>query len=135
MAATETGAETFNNFIDGGSVPAAEGRTSDVLNPADGRAMATAPDSSGEDVERAVKAARAAFDGWSTATPGTRGEALLKPADAIEEPSDELAELEARNAGKPLQAVKDDEMPAMSDKMRSFAGAARKLEAKAAAVA
>src|SRR3954465_11341075 len=115
MAATETGAETFNNFIDGESVPAAAGRPSDVLNPADGKAMASAPDSSGEDVERAVKAARAAFDGGSNATPPTPPEAPPKPADAIEEHSEELAELEARNAGKPLQAVKDDEMPAMSD--------------------
>src|SRR5262245_17408206 len=132
MAATETGAKTFNNFIDGESVPAAEGRTSDVLNPADGKAMATAPDSSGEDVERAVKAARAAFEGWSTATPATRAEALLKLADAIDEHADELAELEARNAGKPLEAVKADELPAMSDQLRFFAGAARNLEGKAA---
>src|SRR3954466_3307941 len=142
MAATETGAKTFKNFIDGESVPAAEGGTTDVLNPADGKAMATAPDSSGEDVERAVKAARAAFDGWSNATPATRAEALLKLADAIEEHSDELAamedpaaeraDLEPRNAGKPLQAVKDDEMPAMSDQLRFFAGAARNLEGKAA---
>ncbi len=47
MAATETGAKTFNNFIDGESVPAAEGRTTDVLNPADGKAFASAPDSTG----------------------------------------------------------------------------------------
>src|SRR3954452_12984569 len=132
MAATETGAKTFNNFIDGESVPAAEGRTSEVLNPADGKTMANAPDSTAEDVERAVKAARSAFDGWSNATPATRAEALLKLADAIEEHADELAELEARNAGKPLQAVKDDEMPAMSDQLRFFAGAARNLEGKAA---
>jgi betaine-aldehyde dehydrogenase len=132
MAATETGAKTFNNFIDGESVAAAEGRTSDVLNPAEGKTMASAPDSTGEDVERAVKAARGAFDGWSNATPATRAEALLKLADAIEEHADELAELEARNAGKPLQAVKDDEMPAMSDQLRFFAGAARNLEGKAA---
>ena len=132
MAATETGAKTFNNFIDGESVPAAEGRTTDVLNPADGKAFASAPDSTGEDIERAVKAARAAFDGWSNATPATRSEALLKLADAIEENGDELAELEARNAGKPLEAVKADELPAMSDCLRFFAGAARNLEGKAA---
>src|SRR5689334_18500300 len=132
MAATETGAKTFKNFIDGESVAAAEGRTSDVLNPADGKAFATAPDSTGEDIERAVKAARAAFDGWSNATPATRSEALLNLADAIEENADELAELEARNAGKPIEAVKADEMPAMSDCLRFFAGAARNLEGKAA---
>src|SRR5215470_16678637 len=132
MAATETGAQTFNNFIDGASVPAAEGRTSDVLNPADGKVMGSAPDSTTEDVERAVKAARTAFDGWSNATPATRAEALLKLADAIDEHADELAELEARNAGKPIEAVKADEMPAMSDQLRFYAGAARNLEGKAA---
>src|SRR3954465_1552903 len=143
MAATETGAKTFNNFIDGESVPAAEGRTSEVLNPADGKTMANAPDSTAEDVERAVKAARSAFDGGSNATPATRAEGLLKLADAIDEHADELAELEARNAGKPLQAVKDDEMGAtshqlrvspgaMSGELRFFAGAARNLEGKAA---
>ncbi len=75
MAATETG--TFNNFIDGASVGAAEGKTTDVLNPADGKPFAQAPDSTGEDVDRAVKAARAAFDGWSNTTPGERALARL----------------------------------------------------------
>ena len=130
MAATETG--TFNNFIDGESVAAAEGRTSDVLNPADGQAFAQAPDSTGEDVDRAVKAARSAFEGWSNTIPGERSLAILRLADALEAAGDELAEIEARNAGKPLQAVKDDEIPAMVDNLRYFAGAARNLEGKAA---
>jgi betaine-aldehyde dehydrogenase len=130
MAATETG--TFNNFIDGESVASAEGRTSDVLNPADGQVIAQAPDSTSADVDRAVAAARGAFDGWSNTTPGERSLALLKLADAIEEHADEIAMLEARNAGKPLQAVKDDEIPAMVDNLRFFAGAARTMEGKAA---
>src|SRR4051812_31156486 len=107
MAATQTG--TFNNFIDGESVGAASGATSDVINPADGQVMAQAPDSGAEDVERAVRAARAAFDGWANTTPGERSLALLKLADAVEARGDELAELEARNAGKPIEAVKSDE--------------------------
>ena len=130
MAATETG--TFNNFIDGESVAPADGRTMDVVNPADGSVMAQAPDSTAEDVERAVKAARGAFDGWANATPADRSNALLQLADAVEAHGDELAELEARNAGKPLQSVKDDEIPAMVDNLRFFAGAARNLEGKAA---
>jgi betaine-aldehyde dehydrogenase len=130
MAATGTG--TFNNFIDGESVAAAEGRTTEVLNPADGKPFAQAPDSTEEDINRAVKAARAAFDGWANTTPGERSNALLKLADALEAQGDELAELEARNAGKPLQAVKDDEIPALVDNLRFFAGAARNLEGKAA---
>src|SRR6201999_244292 len=88
--------------------------------------------STAEDVDRAVKAARSAFDGWANTTPGERSLALLKLADALEEHGDELAELEARNAGKPLQAVKDDEIPALVDNLRFFAGAARNLEGKAA---
>jgi betaine-aldehyde dehydrogenase len=132
MAATETGAETFHNFIDGESVAAASGSTMDVVNPADGQVMAQAPDSGAEDVDRAVKAARAAFAGWSQTTPGERSLALLKFADALEAHGDELAELEARNAGKPLAAVKDDEIPAMVDNVRFFATAARNLEGKAA---
>ena len=110
MAATDT--QTFNNFIDGESVAAAEGRTTRrASTPPTGESMAQAPDSTSEDVDRAVKAARAAFEGWSNTTPGERSLALLKLADAIEAHGDELAELEARNAGKPLQAVKDDEIP------------------------
>ncbi len=130
MAATDT--RTFNNFIDGESVAASGGGTSDVINPATGEVMAQAPDSGAEDIERAVKAARAAFDGWGNTTPAERATALLKLADAIEERGDEIAELEARNAGKPLQAVKDDEIGAMADNLRFFAGAARTQEGKAA---
>src|SRR4051795_11283954 len=131
-AMAATGTSTFNNFIDGESVAAAGGGTTDVINPANGEVMAQAPDSGTEDVERAVAAARAAFDGWANATPGERSLALLRLADAIEERSDEIAELEARNAGKPLQSVKDDEIGAMADNLRFFAGAARNLEGKAA---
>ncbi len=64
--------------------------------------------------------------------PGERSLALLKLADAIEARGDEIAELEARNAGKPLQSVKDDEIGAMVDNLRFFAGAARNMEGKAA---
>src|SRR4051794_25072020 len=130
MAATDT--STFNNFIDGESVAAASGGTADVINPATGEAMAQAPDSGAEDVNRAVAAATVAFDGWGNSTPGERSLALLRLADALEARGDELAELEARNAGKPLQAVKDDEIPALADNLRFFAGAARNLEGKAA---
>src|SRR3954468_23811815 len=130
MAATETG--TLHNFIDGESVAAASGGTMDVINPADGQVMAQAPDSATEDVERAVRAARAAFETWGNTTPGERSTALLKLADALEARGDELAELEARNAGKPLAAVKSDEIPVMADNLRFFAGAARNLEGKAA---
>jgi betaine-aldehyde dehydrogenase len=123
----------LENFIDGEFTPAAEGATDAVLNPATGEEIAQVAASTQADVDRAVAAARAAFDaGWSTATPGERSLALLKIADAIEERADEIAQLEAANAGKPINAFKDDEIPFMVDNLRYFAGAARNLEGKAA---
>jgi betaine-aldehyde dehydrogenase len=128
-----TATQTFKNFIDGESVDAAEGQTDAVLNPATGEEIAQAASSTQEDVERAVKAARTAFDaGWSTSTPGERALAILKLADALEERADEIAELESANAGKPIEAFKADEVPAMVDNLRFFAGAARCMEGKAA---
>jgi betaine-aldehyde dehydrogenase len=127
-----TATQTFKNFIDGESVDAAEGRTDAVLNPATGEEIAQAASSTQEDVDRAVKAARTAFDaGWSTSTPGERALAILKLADALEERADEIAELESANAGKPIEAFKADEVPAMVDNLRFFAGAARCMEGKA----
>jgi betaine-aldehyde dehydrogenase len=128
-----TATRALQNFIDGESVDAASGQTTPVLNPANGEEIAQAPDSSKEDVDRAVAAARRAFDdGWGTTTPAERSLALLRLADSIEEHADEIAELEAANAGKPIQAFKDDEIPFMVDNLRFFAGAARVMEGKAA---
>jgi len=127
MAATAP-VETLQNFIDGEWVAPGDGRTEPVVNPATGEPVAEAPLSAAQDVDRAVQAARAAFPAWSTTTPSERGLALLRIADAIEARGDELAELEATNAGKPLQAVKDDEIPALVDNLRFFAGAARTLQ-------
>ena len=124
--------QTFRNFIDGESVDAAEGGTDAVFNPATGEELAQAPSSTQEDVERAVKAARAAFEGgWGTSTPAERSLAILKLADALEEHADEIAELESANAGKPIEHFKGDEAPAMIDNLRFFAGAARCMEGKA----
>jgi betaine-aldehyde dehydrogenase len=132
VAATETQLQTFKNFIDGESVPSAGGGTDPIVNPATGETFAQAPASGAEDVERAVRAARAAFAGWSGTTPGERSLALLRIADAIEARGDEIARLEAINAGKPVEAVKSDEIPAMVDNLRFFAGAARNMEGKPA---
>jgi betaine-aldehyde dehydrogenase len=132
VAATQTEPQTFKNFIDGESVDSAAGGTDAVVNPATGETFAQAPASGAEDVERAVRAARAAFGGWSSTTPGERSLALLKIADALEARGDEIARLEAINAGKPVEAVKSDEIPAMVDNLRFFAGAARNMEGKAA---
>jgi betaine-aldehyde dehydrogenase len=121
----------LKNFIDGELVDPADGATEEVLNPATGEPIAEAPLSSEEDVNRAVAAAKKAFETWSVATPAERSTALLKLADLIEEHSDEIAELESADAGKPLKAVTEDELPVMADNLRFFAGAARNLEGKA----
>jgi len=126
-----TTAEILSNFIDGERV-ASEGETEPVLNPATGEELARAPKSTEQDVDRAVMAARRAFEGWSRSTPAQRAEALLALASAIEEHGDELARAEALNAGKPIEAAKNDEIPVMADNLRFFAGAARCLEGRAA---
>jgi betaine-aldehyde dehydrogenase len=123
--------DTLRNFIDG-EQSAFDGDTEPVLNPATGEEIARAPRSSAGEVDRAVRAARAAFDGWSATTPAERSAALLAIADVVEEHGDEIAQLEALNAGKPIEAVKSDEIPVMADNLRFFAGAARTLEGRAA---
>jgi betaine-aldehyde dehydrogenase len=123
--------ETLSNFIDGERV-ASSGETEPVLNPATGEELARAPISTAEDVDRAVLAARRAFAGWSNTTPAQRSQALLALADVVEEHGEEIARLEALNAGKPIEAVRGDEIPVMADNLRFFAGAARCLEGRAA---
>jgi betaine-aldehyde dehydrogenase len=123
---------TLQNFIDSESVDPADGQTEPILNPATGEVIANAPVSTAEDVNRAVSAAKSAFETWSKTTPGERASALLALADAIEEHADEISELESANAGKPINAFRDDEIPFMVDNLRFFAGAARCLEGRAA---
>jgi betaine-aldehyde dehydrogenase len=122
----------LKNFIDGEFVDSTSGETEPVLNPATAQEIARAPLSGEEDVDRAVQAARRAFDEWGASTPGERSLALLKLADSIEEHADELSDLEAENAGKPRHAFYEDEIPFMVDNLRYFAGAARNLEGRAA---
>ena len=106
--------------------------TMEVLNPATAEPIAQVPESSVEDVDAAVAAARAALPGWAATPPGERASALLKLADRIEQSADELADVEAQNAGKPRQAFLDDEIPFMVDNLRFFAGAGRVMEGRAA---
>jgi betaine-aldehyde dehydrogenase len=125
-------ASKLQNFIDGEFVDPAEGGAEDVINPSTGEVIAQAPLSSTEDVDRAVMAARRAFEGWSRTTPRERSEMLLRLADAILEHGDEFADLESADAGKPRQAFVDEELEMCADNLRFFAGAARNLEGKSA---
>jgi betaine-aldehyde dehydrogenase len=123
----------LQNFIDGELVDAADGATEDVVNPANGEVIAEMPLSGEEDVNRAVAAAKGAFEGWARTTPGERAAAINKLADLLEEHAEELSDLEAADAGKPRNAFFEDEMPFMVDNLRFFAGAGRVMEGKASA--
>jgi betaine-aldehyde dehydrogenase len=122
-------AATIENFIGGQNVAA--GETEDVINPATGESIGTAPLSAAGDVDAAVGAAKKAFEGWAHATPQTRSLALLKIADSIEDKAEELAQLESLNVGKPIEFARE-EIPQIVDTLRFFAGAARNLEGRAA---
>jgi len=122
----------LRNFIGGKAVDPIEGGTEEVVNPATGSVIASAPLSTKADVDAAVEAAKGAFDGWAATPPGERARALLRMADLVEERGEEIADLEAADAGKPRSAVIEDEIPVMADQLRFFAGASRCLEGRAA---
>ncbi len=113
-------------LINGSLVPG-EGQSENVLDPATGKPIAQVAEASGAQVEAAVAAAEGAFDAWSRTTPKDRATLLLKLADHIESDAEAFAELESRNTGKPVAAMHNDEIPAITDVFRFFAGAARTL--------
>ncbi|WP_329545257.1 gamma-aminobutyraldehyde dehydrogenase [Streptomyces sp. NBC_01356] len=122
----------LRNYIDGEFRDAAEGRTTEVVNPVTGEAYATAPLSGQADVDAAMAAAAAAFPAWRDQTPSERQRALLKIADAFEERAEELIAAEVENTGKPIGLTRSEEIPPMVDQIRFFAGAARMLEGRSA---
>ena len=122
----------LRNFIGGEYVDGRADATTDVVNPATGQVVATAPVSGQADVDAAYAAADRAFDEWGRTTPSERQQALLKFADAIEAHADELIALESENTGKIQALTASEEIPPMVDQLRFFAGAARVLEGKAA---
>jgi aminobutyraldehyde dehydrogenase len=111
-------------LIDGAFV-AGEGEAEKVLNPSTGELLVALPEASVEQVHRAVSAAHRAFDSWSESTPMERSRLLLKLADAIEARGEQFARLESLNCGKPFARALGDEIPAVADCFRYFAGAAR----------
>ncbi len=131
MTGTLEQVKSYRQFIGGEWVDAAGGETLTVENPANEQVVARVPASGEEDVDRAVKAAASAFEGWQKTTPQERMTLLLKLADIVEQNADELARLESSQTGKPLNVAAVD-MPAIADNLRFFAGAARNLEGKAA---
>ncbi|MCP9209416.1 gamma-aminobutyraldehyde dehydrogenase [Streptomyces cucumeris] len=122
----------LRNYIDGEFRDAADGRTTEVVNPATGEPYATAPLSGAADVDAAMAAAEAAFPAWRDLVPGERQKVLLKVADAFEARAEELIAAESENTGKPIGLTRDEEIPPMVDQIRFFAGAARMLEGRSA---
>ncbi|MBB5936027.1 gamma-aminobutyraldehyde dehydrogenase [Streptomyces zagrosensis] len=122
----------LRNYIDGEFRDAADGRTTEVVNPVTGEPYATAPLSAAADVDAAMAAAEAAFPAWRDLTPAERQKVLLKVADAFEERAEELIAAESENTGKPIGLTRTEEIPPMVDQIRFFAGAARMLEGRSA---
>ena len=120
---------TARMVIGGESVDAADGQTFEVVNPATGRVIATAPQGGRADVDRAVAAAQKAFEdrkGWASWAAGKRGRSLAKLADLIKKNSEELAWLESRNVGKPISGSRGEVVGA-SLVFDYYAGAANKV--------
>ena len=115
-----------------GQLVVGEGPSIAVLNPSLGTALVEIPEASAAQVDAAVRAADDAFAQWSQTSPKDRSTLLLKLADAIDAHAEELARLESQNCGKPVTAALNDELPAIADVFRFFAGASRCMSGSAA---
>lgn len=105
-----------------GELVSGEGEKQPVYNPATGELILEIAEASAAQVDAAVRAADNAFASWGQTTPKVRSELLLKLADTIAENAQTFAELESLNCGKPLHCVLNDEIPAIVDVFRFFAG-------------
>ena len=117
-------------FIDGQWTAAASGKTFDTPNPATGDTLARIAEGDAEDIDRAVRAARRAFDDgpWSRMTPSERGRIIWRIGDLILEHADELAQLESLDNGKPYAVAKAADVPLAADLFHYMAGWATKIE-------
>ena len=111
----------------GGAQEAGTETEEQVLNPRTGEVIVKMAEADMDQVNRAVAAARAAFPSWARTTPGHRSGLLLALADAVEARIEEFAQLEALNCGKPINEVRNEEVPAVADCFRFFAGAVRNM--------
>jgi len=124
--------QQLRNVVNGVSVEALSGRSSELVNPATGEVFAAAPVSGPQDVDAAFAAAATAFELWRDVTPAERQRALLRIADAMEGRAQEFVLAEAQNTGKPIGLTAKEELPPILDQIRFFAGAARVLEGRSA---
>src|SRR6202048_2971677 len=115
-------------LIDGQRVPSASGRTFETLNPATEEVIATVAEGNEVDVDRAVAAARRAFEGpWRTMRASERGQILLRLVGLMKKHADEIAALESLDAGKPISGVLRQDFPAAIDTLTYYAGWADKI--------
>jgi len=123
-------ARTRKMLIGGKWVSAASGKTLTTYDPATEAPLAEVPAGDKEDVDRAVDAARRAFEqgAWPRMTPSERGRALWKLADLIEQHTEEFAQLETLDNGKPLSVARVADIPLVVDHFRYYAGWATKVE-------
>ncbi|MGA8869818.1 MAG: aldehyde dehydrogenase family protein [Candidatus Acidiferrales bacterium] len=117
-------------LINGKWVDAASGKTFPTYNPATGEVLAHVAEGDKEDIDRAVAAARAAFDKgpWRNITPSERGRVIWKLADLLEKRLEEFAQLECLDQGKPLGLTRMVDIPTSIDQLRYYAGWATKVE-------
>ena len=117
-------------FIDGKWVEAASGKTFPTYNPATGEVLAQVAEGDREDIDRAVKAARRAFESgpWHEMAPSQRGRLIWKLGDLIEEHLEEFAQLESLDNGKPLSVARVADVPLAADLFHYMAGWATKIE-------
>jgi aminobutyraldehyde dehydrogenase len=121
-----------SQLLIGGQLVDGLGEKLPVYNPATGEVLLEIAEATVEQVNEAVTAADAAFTSWGQTTPKERAEHLLKLADVIEQNAEAFARLESQNCGKPYHCVLNDEIPAVVDVFRFFAGASRCLNGLAA---
>ena len=117
-------------LINGKWVDAASGKTFPTYNPATGEVLSNVAEGDREDIDRAVKAARAAFETgpWSKISPSERGRMMWRLADLIEKHTEEFAQLESLDNGKPLKIARIADLPLAIDHFRYYAGWATKIE-------
>ena len=120
----------IHNAIGGRPVPSAAGAHRELIDPATGTVHAAATESRAIDVDEAVAAAREAFRAWRLTTPAERSALLLRAADVLEAHTDELADLEVADTGKPRDVTRGEEIPASIDVVRFYAGACRVPEGR-----
>ena len=121
-----------SHFIGGKAVESSGGETDDVIDPSNGQTIQQVTLATPDDVDTAVAAAAAAFPEWSGATPGARSDAIAAFARVLDSQATELAELESRQAGKPIRLATEFDVPGTVDNAAFFSGAARNLEGRAA---